>query len=134
METSAPFLHPDSLPFFDAALGMIEYNTPIRAPSALTLLDTALYRLAACRRRSEALVRLAEAMPLIVAAWYGDSLTAVQATEIATREAAHLGLSLPLATSVMVAVWESRLAYGVDMHREHRAVARLVGNPQNIAA
>ena len=113
-------------PYLSAAY-MINGNMPLDDPHALANLDTALYRLAACRHRSEALVRLAEALPLIVAAWYRDQLTLPQLTEIATREAAHLGLSLPLATSVMVAVWESRLAYGVDMHREHRAVARLVG-------
>jgi len=117
----------DTAPFFRAALAVAETHVRIGCDQALTHLDTALCRVAACRRRSEALVRLAEALPLIIVAWYGGSLTADAATEIATREAAHLGLSLPLATSVMVAVWESRLAYGVDMHREHRAGLGLVG-------
>jgi hypothetical protein len=120
MENSTPFFSAGLIVALDGALSFTD-------PNVLTTLDSALHRVAASHRRPTALVALADVLLLTVQAWYGGSLTTAQATEIATREAAHLGLSLPLATSVMVAVWESRLAYGVDMHREHRAVARLVG-------
>ena len=121
-------------PFFSAGLILVlDAKLPLVDPDVLATLDSALYAVAVSRRRSEALVHLANVLLLTVRAWYSGNLTTAQLTEIATREAAHLGLSLPLATSVMVAVWESRIAHGADMHREHRVVLGVVGNPRRYA-